>query len=397
MKGSAVVFLAAAAAIVAMPLSAKPKDGGGEDKARSVQKVQKAEGAKEKSAQRSDDRPLKAAVFSKGLVHMEARANTGVLKLHAIRADGSRVPVISDYDDFSGSYFLLKAGRTVYKLNVFGGFYPKVKNIDGGIQIDCPAPNVADVEQTFVAMKSSEGAADVDLIRAEIKVTNKKSRSETFALKAVFDTSLEERAGGVISTARVPSVRGDRQFFSMEDDKWIRTSCNDAAVEFVTAGADTSPVDAATVTNSEIASLPLWTPVVSSARSFSTALTYDNSALAFNWRPVKMAQGESASFVFYIALGADGGEPQGEAFLENFGSEPSAPKIESEPEAEEAKPDGPDVPFVVAEKDRLDLLYIQRLIDRINALEDDGSNTNREELLDLNGELDAILGDLESR
>ena len=42
-------------------------------------------------------------------------------------------------------------------------------------------------------------------------------------------------------------------------------------------------------------------------------------------------------------------------------------------------------------KDKLSPEYIQSLIDRISALEEDSPSLNRQELLELNAELDAIL------
>ena len=62
-------------------------------------------------------------------------------------------------------------------------------------------------------------------------------------------------------------------------------------------------------------------------------------------------------------------------------------------EASAEKPEFPSVDFYIKNmsKEQLTPEYIQSLLDRIAALEENSSSVNQQELLQLNAELDAIL------
>jgi hypothetical protein len=68
-------------------------------------------------------------------------------------------------------------------------------------------------------------------------------------------------------------------------------------------------------------------------------------------------------------------------------TEPEEPKPQSVPAVEEKTP-STDSGISL---DKLSVDYIQQLLDRIESLEEDGSDTNKEEINALNAELDAIL------
>ena len=147
-------------------------------------------------------------------------------------------------------------------------------------------------------------------------------------------------------------------------------------------------------------SLPLWVPTAGSARSFDNVMSYNNSAVSVNWDTTDIKPAQSASFIFYIVVSADGDEPAGSTWLASLQGKPVQASGESAPDVAVPSPVVPavkpktEVPFDVITEEKLDPEYIRALINKINALEDDGKNVNREELLRLNTELDAILAKL---
>ena len=141
---------------------------------------------------------------------------------------------------------------------------------------------------------------------------------------------------------------------------------------------------------------------------------------------MKLAPMEAGKLVFYIALSGDGTPATGEKFVYSKEFEKTE---ESKEDAEDKKNSAnglkvitpysiddevenisetsnvteidsletpaeiPTVDFYIKnmQKEHLTPEYIQSLLDRIEALEEDSPSLNRQELLQLNAELDAIL------
>ena len=161
-----------------------------------------------------------------------------------------------------------------------------------------------------------------------------------------------------------------------------------------------------------------WEPDMLSYRAFDTVLSYNNSAVCAIWKPMKLAPSASGKVVFYLAVAADGMSPSGEKYVysKEFTEKPAEEKTEAvkedkplevitpytnpvvenvseEPAVVEEAQVIPNVDFYIKNmtKDHLTPEYIQSLLDRIAALEEDSPSVNRQELLQLNAELDAIL------
>lgn len=355
----------------------------------------------------SKNEPVK---YQSGTVKMILRGDLGSFQIYSVNKGGNEVPVFADYDQFMATYFSLLAGRTEYRLNAAGGIKTQAQKTDKGGRMYYTIDKTADVAADFTCMKTSSSAAD-DLIRVNVSVTNTGTRASTFALKAVFDTVLGEKSGTHFSTAQTRAVNRETQYLTMQNEKWITSEGGGYAVQFLLCGADITAPSAVTLANKNIISLPLWVPVVSSSQTFDNVISYDNSALAINWNSVSLDSGKTMSVVFYIAVAADGDHPAGAAFLDASSGDvkaagtpaPKAPAAASEASAASVSPAVPsavskpytksDVKFDVESitDDQLDPEYIRALINKINALEDNDTTLNRDEILRLNAELDAIL------
>lgn len=399
----------------------KPRE---KDKGKETENTQaKSKGREEKSRKDAKPQVQKVLRVDGGIISLAIMQQKGVWRLYAVDKNGDKNAVLSDYDEGAGSGFFVKAGRAEYKLNAFGGVEVSARASADSALLEYGVGAAAKVSVLMSFVKSVEDA-DSDILKIKVSITNKKKRSEVFALKGVFDTVLEERNTGGFSTAALAKVTQEAQFLNMEEDRWIVSSDDKMAVQFLLYGADITPPKVVTLANSEIIALPLWTPVISAMRSFDNVMMYNNSSVCINWPEVKLQAGESCNVVFYIALGIDGNKPNGEAFIDNFGQVPVpskepavvVPFVPAQPSGEEAEqdtaggkgtdedseppvPSGPkrEVIFDAVPDEKIDPEYLRSLIERINALENDGSNTNVEELLELNTELDRALDILKKK
>ena len=351
----------------------------------------------------SKNEPVK---YQSGTVKMILRGDVGSFQIDSVNKSGNEVPVFADYDQFMATYFSLLAGRTEYRLNAAGGIKTQAQKTDKGGRMYYTVDKTADVTADFTCMKTSPSSAD-DLIRVNVSVTNTGAKTSIFALKAVFDTVLGEKSGTHFSTAQTRSVNRETQYLTMQNEKWITSEGGGYAVQFLLCGADISVPSAVTLANKNIISLPLWVPVVSSSQTFDNVISYDNSALAINWNSMSLDSGKTMSVVFYIAVAADGDHPAGAAFLDassgdGTAAETPAPKVSdaSVPSVSPAVPAAVSKPYTKSNvkfdvesitDDQLDPEYIRALIKKINALEDNDTTLNRDEILRLNAELDAIL------
>ncbi|MCK9170052.1 MAG: hypothetical protein M0P01_06515 [Treponema sp.] len=332
-----------------------------------------------------------------GKIKLILRGNLGTWQLYAVNKEGGSYPLFVDYDEFASTYFLLRAGKTEYKLNESNGIESVAAKTAAGGSLLYTIPKAADVSVEFTFMKTTPDCDD-DMIQIRITVTNRKTRTDMFALKGVFDTFLGEKTDIHFSTSRTKAVNSEAQFRTMKNEKWILSQGGGYGVQLLLDGGDITPPSLVTLGNKDIISLPLWEPVASTARSFDNVMSYNNSAVAVNWEKFELKPAQSLSVVFYIAVSADDETPAGAVYLASFAGtapESAVPAPESAvKQAATAAKTTPDVPFDVITEEKLDPAYIQALINKINALEDDDKSVNRDELLRLNAELDAILAKL---
>jgi hypothetical protein len=339
-----------------------------------------------------------------GNIKLVLRGDFGTYGIYAVNRNGSQMPVFVDYDNFLSTYFSIRAGKTEYRLNETSGVLSSVAQEGSGGRLLYTIPKTADVSAAFAFMKTSADRDD-DMLKVTVTITNREPRTDTFALKGIFDTVLGEKTDIHFSTALTKSVKSEVQYRSMSGEKWILSQGSGCGVQLLLYGGDITPPAFVTLGNKDIMSLPLWVPAAGSARSFDNVMSYNNSAVSVNWDTTDIKPAQSASFIFYIVVSADGDEPAGSTWLASLQGETTQASGESVPRAPgdsvpqvpapataapAAKPK-PDVPFDVITEEKLDPEYIRTLINRINALEDDDKSVNREELLKLNTELDAIL------
>ena len=255
---------------------------------------------------------------------------------------------------------------------------------------------------------------------------SRRQRNEEFALKAVLDTILGESDLHHFYTWENVAIRNEVLYRTLQNQKWFVSKNSNAAMQLFFSGAECTEPELVAFANYSTFEKNSWEPDMLSYRAFDTVLSYNNSAVCAIWKTMKLAPSATGKVVFYIAVAADGKSPTGEKFVysKEYTEKPAEEKKEtaasedkplevitpftdptvepsaaaetltSEPSVISEDPQIiPNVDFYIKNmtKDHLTPEYIQSLLDRIAALEEDSPSVNRQELLQLNAELDAIL------
>lgn len=302
------------------------------------------------------------------------------------------------------SWFYLKIGKAIYKLQGGTG-YGSVAEIGGSVHYSIAKR--ANVKLDFLPMTSRADNL-IDVIKVVAVIENTSDSNEVFGLKAVFDTLLGEESGKHFSTETADFINSETQFDLFRQHKYVMSSDGKNSVAFLIYGDDASVVDMVTLgAKDSIVNGHSWIPNVVRGRPFDNVVTYNDSALAINWAEVALSPKETSTVIFYITVATEGAEAAtdiasfrfvddalGERQIEETPKD-EITEILPPPEAQVLPPNNNVPNFdVMTSGKNVDMAYILALLGRINELELDGSNTNREELLKLNMELEAVMEQL---
>ncbi len=364
----------------------------------------------------------KAIKINKGNLCIDVREKSGTFGIYVKDMDGNLIPIISDFDEYSSTFFGLEINKAFYKLNTAGGIKSTVTTTDNKAVFEYKIDNVASVIISMTCI-SSESDVPADTIRFDMKVTNTGKKQQIMGLRSVFDTVLGENTGIHFSTDQKKKINTEMILSPINNEKWI--SCTDGknTAVFIIGGNRVERPDVVCLANKDVLGQLIWDPSIVAGRSFSSVISYNNSAIGFSWRLVRLMPFKSFSKRFYIVIGTNNQQPRTASFLFNdiqksnietpsvssqqekiiSESENRQKKTIEQPAQQEQKINRKskindaefDVNSITSEQ--LDPVYVQNLIDKINSLETEDESINREELLKLNTELDAILKKLRQR
>ena len=357
------------------------------------------------------------ATYRSGRLQVSVNGTQGSFGIYEIRDDGKEVPLLSSYDFFSSTAFMLRIGRKEYLLNYAGGIKSEARQTEAGLQLAYTIPGKAFFLLDFVFPAVEAGRTAESAVQVTLYTVNRGENPQTFTNKAIFDTILGESSSQHFSTYESPELNTQRKFQTMKNDRWICSANKTASLALVLSGAGIS--EPGSVTLGPIASLSeSWEPTVNDGKGFSTVLSYNNSGVAVNWKTAYLLPGQVDTKRFAIAATHDrrlldalesGGVPfaaKAEAVQDRQQEEAAVPipaaeaKEDAAPVAEAAPlPAAEDPPLSPAAQAvteaQLDFEYIQNLIDYIESLEGEDA-INRDEYTSLNEELDAIFEKIRS-
>lgn len=340
---------------------------------------------------------------SLGCVRMSFRPKIGSFNIFVIDENNKEQSVFSTQNEFSASSFYLKCGKEIYKLNSASGVKTETLQTETGAVVKYTISNVAKVSIFFDFMKSDE-QNDYDMIKISAEIENLGTRQKKFALKGVFDTVLGEKDLNHFFSSENKAINTEKLYRTMKDERWFVSKNDKYSMQFLLDGVDITPVECVLLGNKTTFDSNAWIPNLKTEKSFDSFVSYNDSEVCIIWPEVSILPNEKDSFVFYIAFAANGEKPQGNYFIgdkkevvevkkEKPVVKKEVVKVPEEENVKETKKEIPNVKFDVAtlSREKLSQEYVAGLMERIANLEDSGKNVDREELLMLNAELDAIL------
>ena len=341
-----------------------------------------------------------------GIIRIKTKPHLGTFNIGVINDDNKDVSVLSSSNEYTSTSLYLKTSKKIYKLTAGSGVYTKSFVGKNAIRLLYNIPKVADVAVDMYCFPS-ETPGDDDMIRVTATITNKGKKNETFSLKAILDTVLGESDKYHFYTSDGMPVKNEVMFRTMQNQKWVLSKNELASMQLLFDGSDCTAPSLVALANYSTLEKRSWEPDMLSYRAFDTVLSYNNSAVGVIWQESKIAPLETSKNVFYIALASDLRKPNGdkylfhEEYLEDEETEKtkvqSTQKMGEPADVLEITPSKPEVSesvdFTVKKlgKEQLSPEYVQALLDKIASLEENKPDINREELLQLNAELDAIL------
>lgn len=341
---------------------------------------------------------------SLGCLRMSFRPKIGSFNIFVIDENNKEQSVFSTHNEFSASSFYLKCGKEIYKLNSASGVKTETLQTEKGAVVKYTISNVAKVSVFFDFMKSDE-QNDYDMIKISAEIENLGTRQKKFALKGVFDTVLGEKDLNHFFSSENVAINTENLYRTMKDERWFVSKNDKYSMQFLLDGVDITPIECVLLGNKTTFDSNAWIPSLSIDKSFDSFVSYNDSEVCIIWPEVSILPNEKDSFVFYLAFAANGEKPQGNYFIGDKKEEvvevkkekpvvkKEVVKVPEEEKVKETKKEIPDVKFDVAtlSREKLSQEYVAGLMERIANLEDSGENVDREELLMLNAELDAIL------
>lgn len=255
----------------------------------------------------------------KGDIQLVLRGRSGTFGLYAIPESGSRRPLLATSDDYASTFFAVKAGRQEYQLNRESGVSCEARETDYGAQLAYKIKNKFQFVADFSLMPSISTSSRIDVIRVTLYTTNLSRNTQSFAVKGVFDTMLGENTYQHFSTAARSRINSETQFTDMSVDKWIRSSNDKAAVQFILNGKGITKPKSVSLANKDILSAKAnWELSLKDQRSFSSVLAYNNSAMSINWRTSYLDPLKTDVITFYISVSTDDREPAGRELIDSL-------------------------------------------------------------------------------
>jgi hypothetical protein len=356
----------------------------------------------EKTVQKSE----KDISMARGIAALYVPAKTGSFGIFSRNPDNAALfPLIAGYDNFSSTFFELQADSVTYRLNRVCGIPSRAERTRDGITITYTIDKKASV-QVAMTFAASSPQRSPDALRMAITTTNTGKQARTFSLRAVFDTILGEESFTHFSTAAKDQINAECLFETMKNDRWILSKNAENSIQFLVYGPGITSPNRVYLGNKDVIAAS-WIPGIKKDRSFNSVFSYNNSAIGINWNSSVLQPEASGTVTFYIVVSSEGRTPAGSDLLATLSGQQTVPASAGPAEAEKAAPavlpapvePRPEVEFTVEsiKDEQLDPAYIQRLIDKINSLESNDTTIDRQELLRLNAELDAILQKLRQK
>lgn len=375
--------------------------------------------------------PVKEYSLRQERYSVEFDSDHGTFNVFYTDKKGNKTSLLSELENSSSTSFYLRMGKTVYCLNKNSIVEKELWKTASGarliyniknkarVAVDFSFVPLKDIETVFKSRNNSENEAMEEpvpqvydenedfedfeevlpaVIKVSVFVTNLSGKKGDFAVKAVLDTVLGEGTDSHFVTGNSLIFNSEHQFENMLKERSLIVSNSKVSGEFVFEGKNVSSPETVSVANISYLNSSRWNFVAENGRSFTSLSAYNNSGIAVTWPQKKLLKEETYSVKFFMGIAGQGRKCETVKYVDFGENEPEVPVVKPET-SDVQKSKKNDVDFIVKNvtEKQLDFEYIQNLINRIDALETTGDDIDRNELRQLNAELDAILAALRKR
>ncbi len=355
--------------------------------------------------------------------------NSGVLLYYSDPNDKAyaKVPVIDTLDYANSSYIGIAVDKRFYNVHNTSGITYSYSN-DG----DTLTVNYQIKKQILLSVEYTISSKNILSIKYHVK--NIDSDAHSVMLKSVFDTIFEEFNGGFYSTESKKKIKSEYIISDFDRHQYIESSNKVVSIRFLLDENFSKYAYKAVVAAKPYFESDIFEGRFVEGRGFNTVLSYNNSAIGFFFKTLKLNAGEEKTFVQRILFSKTefafpddlDEEPEQNVFVDgesDFENETQSAVTKFVPvdNAADYKPDVPSAveddeegvvdiktevktPVSVSKPEQDNAVTEARrnalkkeassLIDRIEKLDDDGANTDQAEVMRLQAQLDQILRQL---
>ncbi|WP_318662345.1 hypothetical protein [Treponema sp.] len=356
--------------------------------------------------------------------------NSGVLLYYSDPNDKAyaKVPVIDTLDYANSSYIGIAVDKRFYNVHNTSGITYSYSN-DG----DTLTVNYQIKKQILLSVEYTISSKNILSIKYHVK--NIDSDAHSVMLKSVFDTIFEEFNGGFYSTESKKKIKSEYIISDFDRHQYIESSNKVVSIRFLLDENFSKYAYKAVVAAKPYFESDIFEGRFVEGRGFNTVLSYNNSAIGFFFKTLKLNAGEEKTFVQRILFSKTefafpddlDEEPEQNVFVDgesDFENETQSAVTKFVP-VDNAADYKPGVPSAVEEDDEEETVDVKTevktpvsvskpeqdnavtearrnalkkeassLIDRIEKLDDDGANTDQAEVMRLQAQLDQILRQL---
>ena len=356
--------------------------------------------------------------------------NSGVLLYYSDPNDKAyaKVPVIDTLDYANSSYIGIAVDKRFYNVHNTSGITYSYSN-DG----DTLTVNYQIKKQILLSVEYTISSKNILSIKYHVK--NIDSDAHSVMLKSVFDTIFEEFNGGFYSTESKKKIKSEYIISDFDRHQYIESSNKIVSIRFLLDENFSKYAYKAVVAAKPYFESDIFEGRFVEGRGFNTVLSYNNSAIGFFFKTLKLNAGEEKTFVQRILFSKTefafpddlDEEPEQNVFVdgESDSENETQSAVTKFVPVDNAADYKPGVPSAVEEDDEEETVDIKTevktpvsvskpeqdnavtearrnalkkeassLIDRIEKLDDDGANTDQAEVMRLQAQLDQILRQL---
>lgn len=331
----------------------------------------------------------------------------GVVRMETVRASGSVLfyvvngkkiyPALKTSEYGQSNYLSLFFGAKEYRLNKNGHCVYNYDVNSNSIKETLLVKGVAEVVAYYELAKYSPNDSQTNSVRVKVTVKNLQEKKSVLALKAVYNLCLGENRQAHYSTATNKAIGSEYLLVPSKEDGWIISSDGQNAIEFVIYGRGVTPPKKAVMANKDVIDLATPVTLFTPGNTFNSILSYNDSSLALFWDPVELDKDESAVYSYIINFSDSDFQNSGKEIVEDIQESPAqveAVEAAAKPDAANKEGLKPSVDGIDPAK--LNMEYVQQLINHINSLERSDPSLNKVKIQQLQTEVDEVLQVLRS-